>query len=938
MKRPVSLLIVLCLLLSSVPFAHAAGYDDDVSGSWEEEVSAALTVEGSRATLSVKGASEKTPTVYAFIAAYDEEGRVTFVKSFTDVSSSFNEFTTDVPEGAAKFKGFILDADCAPLTENRIWTPYSEVHNVLFFGDGFISANQMGDTFIKLAEADGIKINCPANFTYNTISTTDTYNLYSLFKFDGEEADSKVTGPKNNWIVNSIKEAERYNYDTFICEVSRDRGISDPSVRGRNLSAMEYYSKEMNKIRPGFKTVHLAPAGYLPDNDGALAEEIGLNYTGFESHNRDIREYAEELEGRTAGAQSSVLICDAFEYFMNNYASADIDLYDRTRIYPSMAGSYYIACVLYSSIFGNATSGIDFYGYITDVDACKTLQEAADNYVAGAGVTLKPHVKYYTSRSSVYPLTLEQADPRNLPQKPEFAHEVYPEYYDELLSSAFAYYQRLNLVQYDSNYMVVTDDPSIKEHRREVDKAINHPEDATPQNTLYFDCSSFIYALFNDAFDFDFNGANRCASIFKNEELNATPGWRVFFYDGTQPNTRTAKELSNDAYGVLQPGDILLEVNEAQTGGHIMLYVGNGKMIHLTGHHASGGGENYLYTNGTDNYEMINGILYEDVAETLTPGHWLFVMGGKWNYVILRPSALNLKPTDQAKNRLNNLRNVVAYKLTTAPQGVTVSPGSDVTFTVVINNLDYTAKTINITDKISDGLTLKSSKDFKASGKDLSATVTVPAGKKAELSYTVTVNSDVAPGRTISCRGTCLNGVLQNDAPILVGNTLTAERQNSVPAAADAAGAAASTDYEFISAFYKDSFDHTLPGSSSVDLYNTVFELRTGTTRAQLKRPYTPYLAGNFFGGKYTVTQFESGDPKRAHRIKAEYMVPGDVILTSNDKNGKDAKVYLYLGDGIIATVDNGVYKKYSKLNSQVVTESLLSCRSYCILRPSLAF
>ncbi|MBQ7624958.1 MAG: hypothetical protein IJS65_06770, partial [Clostridia bacterium] len=42
---------------------------------------------------------------------------------------------------------------------------WKEEHTVLFFGDGFISANMMGDTFIMLAEADGIKINCPANFT-----------------------------------------------------------------------------------------------------------------------------------------------------------------------------------------------------------------------------------------------------------------------------------------------------------------------------------------------------------------------------------------------------------------------------------------------------------------------------------------------------------------------------------------------------------------------------------------------------------------------------------------------------------------------------------------------------------------------------------------------------------------------------------------------------
>ncbi|MBQ7624495.1 MAG: C40 family peptidase, partial [Clostridia bacterium] len=812
-----------------------------------------------------------------------------------------------------------------------------EEHTVLFFGDGFISANMMGDTFIMLAEQDGIKINCPTHYSTNTIGNTDTLNLYSQFSFDGEEADSKITGPKSSWMKCSFNDLETYNFDMFICQVSRDRSLAIPMARGKNLSSIEYYTREMNKIHPGFKTVHLAPAGFLPDNDGQLIKKIEMNYTDFETHNREIREHTKEVESRTTGEQSTVLMCDAFEYFMKNYASADIDLYDKTRIYPSMAGSYYIACVLYSSVFGNATSGMDFYGYITDVNVCKTLQAAADKYVTSTGKTLKPHTKKYSPGAFLRPLTLEQADPRNLPQKPEFAHEVYPEYYDELLSSAIAYYQRLNLVQYDSNQMVVTDDQSIKEHRREVDTNVTHPEDATPQNTLYFDCSSFIYALFNDAFNFDFNGANRVVSIFESPDLNAVKDWCVFYYDGSQPNTRSKEELSKEAYSVLQPGDILDLITPTLSGGHIMLYVGNGKMIHCSSHHASGGGKVYNYITAADCYEL-HGVLYENVSSTLTPDHWLFNLGGSGSYVILRPANLNLKPTAQAKNRLNNLRNIVAYKLTTAPQEVSVNPGSDVTFTIVINNLDYTAKTVNITDKISDGLTFKSGKDFKVSGKDLSATVTVPASGKVEVSYTVTVNADVKPGTHISCRSTYLNGVLQNDAPVYVAKTLTAEQQKSVPAAADKAGAGASTDFEFISKFYKDTFDHTLPGSSSLDLYNTVFEPLTGTTRAQLKHPYSPYLVDNFFGGKYTVTRFDNGDPKRIRRVKSEYMIPGDVILYANIKDGTDTKIYLYLGDGILATVENGAYKKFSKLNSLVITESLLRYRAFCVHRPSQAF
>ncbi|MBQ7624494.1 MAG: hypothetical protein IJS65_04385, partial [Clostridia bacterium] len=164
--------------------------------------------------------------------------------------------TTQTP--ASSLRGLIPAS--GKLEDPKDW---KEEHTVLFFGDGFISANQMGDMFIMLAEADGIKINCPANFTYNTIGSTNTFNLYSQFSFDGENADSKITGPKSTWMKCSFNEVEKYNFDMFICQVSRDRSLASQSSRGRCLTSMEYFTREMNKIHPGFKTVHLAPAGFL---------------------------------------------------------------------------------------------------------------------------------------------------------------------------------------------------------------------------------------------------------------------------------------------------------------------------------------------------------------------------------------------------------------------------------------------------------------------------------------------------------------------------------------------------------------------------------------------------------------------------------------------------------------------------------------------------
>ncbi|MBQ7624644.1 MAG: C40 family peptidase [Clostridia bacterium] len=788
----------------------------------------------------------------------------------------------------------------------------------------------MGDIVIKFAEADGIKLSFNT-MTFDTITNPEnTYNFYELFSWDGSNADSKVTAAKQSWVKGALNEPEKYKYDMFIAQVSRDRGIAIPAGHARNGTAMEYLTKELNRVYPGIKTVLLVPSGYKDGNKSAVAKKIGLTQTTYEEHNEAIRENAKYLTDRVSGDKSAVYICDAFDYFESNYASLGIDLYDTNQLTPSMAGAYYAACVFYSSVFGNATSGMTCYGYLDDTELCLKLQAAADKYVSSTGKTLKPHAQNRT----IHPMTLEQADPRNRPIDPKYAHEVYPQYYDELLASAFAYVQRGGLIQYDNLNM---DRAAGTFSRREVE--ICSPEDATPQNLLYSDCSAFVYACYLDAYGFDFNGATRSASIYSNTEL-ATSAARVWHWDGTT-DKRTPEELSKELMSIIQPGDILDYADSSLSGGHIMIYIGNGKMIHLTGKHAFGGGENYIYGNGTDAYEMIEGVLYDDIEEATIPGHWLCVLNSGHPYwVLYRVSNLGVKPTAQAKNRLNNLRNIVAYKLTTAPHGVTVNPGSDVTFTIVINNLDYTAKTVNITDKLSQGVSFKSGKDFKVSGSDLSATVSVPAGGKAEVSYTVTVDKSVAPGTSISCHNTYLNGVLHNDAPILVGKTLTPEQQNAIPTAADKAGASASTDYALISEVYKSAFSKTLPFSSAQEMFRAVFDIvpSNPANNFKLKLPVSAYLAGNLFGGQRFNYSKSQREPYRIKRITTEFFIPGDILLTTKAVNGEAEHAYLYLGNGSFATVENGKYEKYTKTQGQALVESLLGQYAYCVLRPSLTF
>ncbi|MBQ7624642.1 MAG: hypothetical protein IJS65_05150, partial [Clostridia bacterium] len=685
-----------------------------------------------------------------------------------------------------------------------------EEYNLFFFGDGFLAAHNTGDVMVKLAEADGIRLNFPDHpLNFDNIGTDLTYNFYDPFNWDGDGADSKITSISSAKAKSVVEDPANNKVDFFLYSISRDRGLCIESSRGRIITATEYFTKALSNAQPDVKTVLLAPSGYMEGNNGALINKIGLKQKTLKEHNKATHEFTDVLLSKTSGNKQAVYICDAFDYFIDNYSSSGIDLYDFNRIYPSMAGAYYTACVTYSSMFGRATSGIPFFGLIEDESVVKTLQKAADEFVSSSGVNLKPHSKTY----SYLPMTLEQADPRNQPQRPDRAFENYPQGYDELLASAMAYYQRMGLVQYDN---MPFDQIRFTFSRREVDKNLS-PEEATPQNVLFSDCSAFIHALFTDAFNFDFNGADRCVSIFDNEEL-LTDGWRVWYYDGSV-DTRSPEELSKDFLSVLQPGDLVDYKLPDNSGGHIVLYLGNGRISHLTGVHASGGGENYSFSNGTDRYEMINGVLYGNLEYVSQPGEAGCLFGKKdYKIGIFRPFSLGLKPTAQAKNRVNNLRNVIAYKHTSAPEGVSVSPGGDVTFTFVIKNIDYTAKTVTITDKLPQGVSFKSGKDFKAQGADLTATVTVPAGATVNVPYTVTVDKNVPLGKRILCHDAYLNGVRHNEVVIYVNNTLSDSQQKALVSAADSAGKASGADFDFIVKAYKDALNVDFPYASLSDI------------------------------------------------------------------------------------------------------------------------
>ncbi|MBQ7624240.1 MAG: C40 family peptidase, partial [Clostridia bacterium] len=653
----------------------------------------------------------------------------------------------------------------------------------------------------------------------------------------------------------------------------------------------------------------------------------------------------------------------------------DIDLYDRNKAFPSIAGSYYAACVLYSSVTGRATTGMPFYGYL-DADTAVLLQGAADRFLTSANdhnaspITLAAHETTYVQR----PMTLEEADPRNRPADPDpaFADDVtqYPDNYDVLLSSAYAYYARGSFVQYDNMGM---DRVHRTGARRTVayEKATSYsnflandkssPEDATPQKILYTDCSAYIYSAMTDAFyySFNFNFKNRSNAMFDDTEVMAP--LTVFSWRQTTDNPSLslskAEEASAEMKAALHPGDIIIFTNESRdsTVGHIMLYIGNGKMLHSTGRNAFGGGENYLFRNGTEEYEMYGAVLYDNVKEVTDVGRWLCpFMNENWLCKVFRPNYGSYSPSAKATARLESLKNTIVYKETTAPEGVTVSAGGDVTFTVVVYNYGKTEQTYTITDTIPSNTTFKS-KDaaFTLNGASLSASVTLAPQETARLSYTVTVNA-VGAWTTIPCKSTYVNGVLLNNTRIIVAPTLLAEEQDELIYLLESRGPSASSDLALALSLYDG-----LTFSTKAEAFTSIYTPQTGGTYTNVvssgdyvtmnvtvsnKGSYA--LATCLFGGVGHKTQSPDCYDRVKH-ISTDNMVAGDLLFAlDNPLNGSmhdritdlenNVRVYVYADGGRLATVENGSYVLYSKTHSQALTESLPGHFAFFVLRPSI--
>lgn len=292
------------------------------------------------------------------------------------------------------------------------------------------------------------------------------------------------------------------------------------------------------------------------------------------------------------------------------------------------------------------------------------------------------------------------------------------------------------------------------------------PEVATPQNTLYLDCSGFVYNVYKNTFADGWHKndnasepldktlkmmeeANKyCNKAYRNviNTENLESRYILCYTDDIQ---KIAKNNYIDKInGILEVGDVFVYRYNAINNGHTLLYIGNGELIHVT----SAGTVAVQKT--TVDKSLKNVVAnYEDVE---------FAIFRPLNTTYLKKAEL----TDYAKLK-NEIPMLSIHRIGSAKHLGSVARGSTLTFELELRNAgDTPVNDLLVKEKLSEYVTLDES-SFSISGTtynevDFSDKVSLKDGisykideilpkETVKITYTVTVNTNKANvGKQIS--------------------------------------------------------------------------------------------------------------------------------------------------------------------------------------------
>lgn len=488
------------------------------------------------------------------------------------------------------------------------------------------------------------------------------------------------------------------------------------------------------------------------------------------------------------------------------------------------------------------------------------------------------------------------------------------------------------------------------------------PEDATAQHTLYLDCSSYVNAIYYEAF-----GEN----ILPCSVTSWYPNTRYFtayardyrdnvdvvgYWETDDYTTDAEKEaLLQSVLENMQVGDILnyrhaaaSTQDEVNRKGHVYMYMGNNKFIHRPGagdyvYNESDPGLSYDKEN-TKVIEILDAsVLFEDTTHT----RYLFkstTSDKVFNFCVLRPLARGMTATQEALNRMD-IAGLVMEKTSSVFENNAVCTNDTITYTITMKNTGATLlQNVVISDVLPTGTEYVASSGtngVEVNGQNLTWIGDVAGNSTVTVTYQVKVITTVA-GTKLESNQTTVGGVKLGN----IRHTVSGYSATQLETVADTAKAFATqartfdSPIEFVKTLYSEAlgesiFDYTTMAGILADLLDV--ENKTCRTDTDVSKMLVPDLYGGMDVRRGYHTRV---DVARTRIVDESELAIGDIIIA---EWGGGEIAYVYAGNKTLIrvsqatktctalTIDDDVFA--SGKNHLI---SLIAYDGFAVLRPSM--
>ncbi len=467
----------------------------------------------------------------------------------------------------------------------------------------------------------------------------------------------------------------------------------------------------------------------------------------------------------------------------------------------------------------------------------------------------------------------------------------------------FAYYREGTQIYYDQRYR--DENPS--------------PENATAQQRLFLDCSSYVNAVYYEAFGVNIqrvpiterspqtgNYAN-----YAKENLGKSPDVIGYWETKDYPTKDAQKALLTSILESLQVGDVLdyRHGKSSATSGHALLYIGDGMFLHSTGGQAIYDASQPEKNEDVCNVmEMTHGTVQKIAASALftdtTSNRYLFRNDSKdkmFHFCVIRPLALGLTATQKTQDRMK-IAGLSMEKQVLPGIGASVARGEEITYTMIIQNHSSNSyKDVLFEDTLSEHLTfVTGTEGLSVEGQKITMKISVGAMERVTIRWTAKVKESAPVGARIESKATALGGVKVLDTVNFVGAYTAAQLKSVADKARDwaANGTSFADPAELARALYKEVLGADILGSASASvLMDALFgQLEDGAYDLRKDSVFSPMAVPRLHGG---TKLYRICDIVAIH-TENDFML-GDLIFC---RWNNQYRLFVYVGEGELVQID----------------------------------